>query len=222
MPYTASTPRLYLEPLTLAHLSDFHELWNNDASVMWSTKPRKNSLEESRQFMIEFILPTKENWCVDKYAFLLKEDVGEEKGGRDGKGEGGDGEGSLKMIGFAGTNRWCEQGLEVGYCMNIKYWGRGFASEGFKKFLEVYWGLENRRDVNRLVAKTHPENRASQRVCVKCGGRRGEVLKGAYERYVDGGVKSDVWLFLFDRPGVVVEEGSDGRVEEEENKAEGA
>ena len=40
---------------------------------------------------------------------------------------------------------------------------------------------------------------ASQRVCVKCGGKRGETLVGDYERWVDGGVKSDVWLFYFDR-----------------------
>jgi hypothetical protein len=58
------------------------------------------------------------------------------------------------------------------------------------------------------VAKTHPENVASQRVCVKCGGKRGETLVKDYERWVDGGVKSDVWLFYFDRPGAVAEEGS--------------
>ena len=67
-----------------------------------------------------------------------------------------------------------------------------------------------RKEINRLVAKTHPENVASQRVCVKCGGRRGETLVGDYERWVDGGVKSDVWLFYFERPGVVVEEGDWG------------
>ena len=56
------------------------------------------------------------------------------------------------------------------------------------------------------MAKTHPENVASQRVCVKCGGRRGETLVGDYQRWVDGGVKSDVWLFYFDRPGGIVKE----------------
>ncbi len=35
----------------------------------------------------------------------------------------------------------------------------------------------------------------------KCGGKKGEVLKAAYERFVDSGVKSDVWLWYFDRPG---------------------
>jgi hypothetical protein len=33
---------------------------------------------------------------------------------------------------------------------------------------------------------------------------------GEYERWVDGGVKSDVWLFYFERREVVVEEGDRG------------
>jgi RimJ/RimL family protein N-acetyltransferase len=57
-----------------------------------------------------------------------------------------------------------------------------------------------------LVAKTHPENVGSQRVCLKSGARKGEVLEKDYERFVDKGVKSDVWLFYFDRPGVIVKE----------------
>jgi RimJ/RimL family protein N-acetyltransferase len=105
--------------------------------------------------------------------------------------------------------------MEVGYCVSVKYWGRGFASEGFRAFLDLYWGLEERRNINRLVAKTHPDNVASQRVCAKCGGVKGEVLKEVYERSVDKGVKSDVQLWVFNRPGVVVEEGSDGRVKKE-------
>jgi RimJ/RimL family protein N-acetyltransferase len=178
--------------------------------------------------MVNFILPTKETWDVDKYALLLK---GSERRG----GEGG-GEEKLKMIGFVGTNRWCELGMEVGYCANIAYWGRGFISEGFTRFLELYWtlpgtflsfssflgfwplkaeadGSSERKNVTRLVAKTHPENGASQRVCAKCGGKKGEVLKESYERFVDGGVKSDVWLFYFDRPGVEVKDGSGGRTD---------
>jgi len=73
MSYAAETPRLYLETLSLARLSDFHELWNNDASVIWSSKPKKNTVEESKDWLVTFILPTVENWDIDKYALLLKE-----------------------------------------------------------------------------------------------------------------------------------------------------
>jgi hypothetical protein len=76
--------------------------------------------------------------------------------------------------------------------------------------LNLVWAngkFAERKEIKRLVAKTHPDNIASQKVCVKCGGKKGEVLKDDYERYVDQGVKSDVWLFYFDRPGVEVKEG---------------
>ncbi len=74
--------------------------------------------------MVKAILPTEENWEVDKFALVLKD--GEDKG---------------KMVGFVGTNRWSAEGMEVGYCMNVSYWGRGFASEGFLAFLPLFWSL---------------------------------------------------------------------------------
>lgn len=46
------------------------------------------------------------------------------------------------MIGLTGTNRWSEQGLETGYILNVRYWGRGYAGEAFRGFLGLYWGLE--------------------------------------------------------------------------------
>jgi RimJ/RimL family protein N-acetyltransferase len=45
------------------------------------------------------------------------------------------------MIGFVGTNRDSEQGLETGYCVNLRYWRRGYAGEAFRVFLELYWSL---------------------------------------------------------------------------------
>jgi hypothetical protein len=60
-------------------------------------------------------------------------------------------------------------------------------------------GIE-RKGVGRLVAKAHPDNGASQRVCGKCGGVKGETLRGMYERFVDGGRKSDQVLWYFYRP----------------------
>jgi RimJ/RimL family protein N-acetyltransferase len=92
-----------------------------------SSKPAKKSIEESKQWMIDYILPTPETHDIDKFALLLK-DSGNEKG-------------ELKMIGFVGTNRWCEQGMDVGYCMNISYWGHGYATEGMRAFLKLFWEL---------------------------------------------------------------------------------
>jgi len=46
-----------------------------------------------------------------------------------------------KVIGMIGTNRWSQQGMEVGYCVNINYWGKGYATEALKAFLEMFWNL---------------------------------------------------------------------------------
>ena len=45
------------------------------------------------------------------------------------------------MIGMVGTNRLSPQGLEVGYCANIAYWGHGYTTEAFSAFLKYYWTL---------------------------------------------------------------------------------
>jgi hypothetical protein len=34
------------------------------------------------------------------------------------------------------------QGMNVGYCLNYDYWGRGYTSEAFNKFIEMYWVFE--------------------------------------------------------------------------------
>jgi RimJ/RimL family protein N-acetyltransferase len=144
--YAAETDRLFLERLSLEkHLDDFHELWNNDQAVLWSyvlfnllnlrpaltlkhsSKPAKKTLEESKDWMVNFILPTKETPDIDKFALLLKNEKNEK--------------GKLKMVGFVGTNRWCEQGMDVGYCLNIAYWNHGYATEGMKAFLDIFWSL---------------------------------------------------------------------------------
>lgn len=72
------------------------------------------------------ILPNGENPDIDKFALMLLP-----------KREGGNEE----MIGFVGTNRYKEQGMEVGYVINRAYWGKGFATEGMRLFLEMYWEM---------------------------------------------------------------------------------
>jgi RimJ/RimL family protein N-acetyltransferase len=97
---------------------------------------------------------------IDKFALLLKNDDEVVDGeGEDGEGEDGEGEGArggkgkkLKMIGFVGTNRWCEQGLEVGYCLNRAYWGMGYITEGFRAFLGIFWELPGKFNSSRACS----------------------------------------------------------------------
>ena len=107
-----------------------------------------------------------------------------------------------KMIGLVGTNRNSPQGLETGYCVNIKYWGKGYAGEAFKAFLELYWTLEERKGIKQLVAKVDPGNAASQRIVIRIGARKGEVLKDWYALAREGGKKRDIECWYIDRPGI--------------------
>jgi RimJ/RimL family protein N-acetyltransferase len=67
------------------------------------------------------------------FFFFVEKKEGYGRGFKEGANE--------EETGMVGTNRWCKQGMEVGYCMNVRYWGKGYATEGFRAFLELFWGL---------------------------------------------------------------------------------
>ncbi|TAQ88128.1 hypothetical protein B7494_g3513 [Chlorociboria aeruginascens] len=184
MSYVAETPRIWLEPLTVEkHLVDYHEMWNNPEALVWSTQAPKVNLEESRAWMLT-TLPSPEH-PTDQYAILLRPVLSnlEPWVNEDG---------SPKIVGIVGTFRRGGEGLETSYCMNIKYWGRGYATEAFREFLKVFWRLEERKDVERLVAKIDPDNVISEKIVRKAGASKGEVMKEVYVRPVDAGKKRDL------------------------------
>jgi [ribosomal protein S5]-alanine N-acetyltransferase len=57
---------------------------------------------------------------------------------------------------------------ELGYQLNRRHWGRGYATEAARALLG--FGFEQ-LDLHRIYAKCHPENLASQRVLEKAGMR---------------------------------------------------
>ncbi len=56
--------------------------------------------------------------------------------------------------------------VEVGYRLLFKAWGKGFATEGARALVD--YGF-NRLGVTRIIAVTHPANKASQHVLRKSG-----------------------------------------------------
>lgn len=78
-------------------------------------------------------MPNDENPDIEKFALMLLP-IGSQA---QGEGEGQKGE----MVGFVGTNRYKEQGMEVGYVINRRFWGMGYATEGLRLFLDMYWEL---------------------------------------------------------------------------------
>jgi len=64
---------------------------------------------------------------------------------------------------------------DIGYVLNQAFWGQGYATESVQALLK--YGFETLK-LHRIIATTHPDNRASGRVLEKCGfryeGRRRE------------------------------------------------
>lgn len=56
--------------------------------------------------------------------------------------------------------------IEVGYRLLPEYWGKGFATEGSKALID--YGFRDCQ-LEKIVAITHPQNLASQKVLLKCG-----------------------------------------------------
>ena len=81
------------------------------------------------------------NLDIEKFALMLLPILDQSPGSKqeleEGERDGQKGE----MVGFVGTNRYKEQGMEVGYVINRRYWGLGYATEGLRLFLNMYWGL---------------------------------------------------------------------------------
>jgi RimJ/RimL family protein N-acetyltransferase len=76
---------------------------------------------------------------------------------------------SGQVIGWCGLWRLKETGeTEVGYAIAKEYWGRGFAAEAARCFLEYGFTELN---LEKIVAVARPENTASRRVMEKLGMR---------------------------------------------------
>jgi RimJ/RimL family protein N-acetyltransferase len=158
----------------------------------------KETLAESKEWL-EGSLPSPENPDVDKYAILLKPVEENPKPWVNEKGK-------PKMIGMTGTNRYSDEGMETGYCINIAYWGKGYAGEAFSGFLSLFWSQEERKQIKQLVAKIDAGNVPSQKIIQRVGAVKAGVLKEWYSRAVDRGVKRDIEYWFIDRPGVSEEE----------------
>lgn len=105
-----------------------------------------------------FILPNAKNPEIDKFAVLLKTS-------RSSDASKGDEGGEPKMIGFIGTNRWCdypssqegvkeeakEKAMEVGFCFDLAYWRQGYATEALSAFLEWFWKQDSTYSCLTLV-----------------------------------------------------------------------
>ncbi|HXH76862.1 GNAT family N-acetyltransferase [Nocardioides sp.] len=139
-----TSPRLTFRRMTASDLGVMADLLGS-AEVM-RFYPRPKTREEAKQW-IEWTL---ENYARDGFGlWVIEDDSGE-------------------FLGDCGLT-WQvvdgQQYLEIGYHVVPHRQGQGIATEGARACRELAQG----RGVRRLIAITHPDNRASQRVAEKTG-----------------------------------------------------
>lgn len=105
------------------------------------------------------------SYCVELRHDNGIKDKGQVEGGLDGRGD---------MIGITGGHDL----PEVGYLFEPGAWGKGYATEALKGFIDYYWKLFpeghlalDGEEKDYLIAFTSPNGVASRRVLHKCGFR---------------------------------------------------
>jgi [ribosomal protein S5]-alanine N-acetyltransferase len=148
------TERLYINELTLEHLPNLFKLQSDPEVVKYSFmangKPR--SLEDVQKTLSALIQH------AAKYGYSLGA-VHEKH--------------TNEFIGVAGIIHLAFDEKspinEIGYQLEKKFWGKGYATELSKRILE--WGFEE-FGFDQIVACTHLDNIASQKVLIKAGMHR--------------------------------------------------
>jgi [ribosomal protein S5]-alanine N-acetyltransferase len=140
-----------LRPLTVADLGPMHEVFADRETMRWigDGNSFSRTLEETEARVQRFIDHQERHgfslWAVTE-------------------------RGSGAVIGDCGLILFAHRGpeIELGYRLAKPYWGKGYATEAAAAW--VAHGFEE-LGLPRIVAVTHPENAASQRVLEKVGMR---------------------------------------------------
>ncbi len=151
-PPRIETDRLVLRPLALADLGPMHDVYADREVMRYIGRGGAHSetIEESERRLQRLIDHQ------EKHGFSLWAVTDRASG---------------TVMGDAGLILYAHRGpeIELGYRLAKAYWGRGYATEAARAWLAH--GFET-LGLKRIVAVTHPEHVASQRVLEKIGMRR--------------------------------------------------
>ncbi|KAK2810018.1 hypothetical protein FQN49_008569, partial [Arthroderma sp. PD_2] len=131
------TSRLELVRISSEHLEGFDAIWSNPYTTRWSSRGPCKTIEESREWMSNLLVEN--NPLGENYAVLLRSDLPAselEEIQRDAPADS-----PLRtcgMVGCMGTFK-SEPTPELGYTFHQSAWGRGFATEAMKAFLQLFW-----------------------------------------------------------------------------------
>lgn len=141
------TERLILREMTEKDLDDLHTGCYADPDVTTFLHRKTSTTPEDTQIVLNDIMSF---YSKNGFGFMSVIEKSSEE-----------------FIGVAGLNKLNNSGeYEVGYVFRKKSWGKGFATECTKFFTN--YAFTNLL-IQYLLAITHPDNKASQRVLLKQG-----------------------------------------------------
>ncbi len=142
------TPRFYLRQFLLSDAKSFFEL-NSDEDVMRYTGDEPFENENAALDFLKQYDPYSQSG-MGRWAVIDKE--------------------SGEYMGWCGLKYQPEDDeVDVGYRFFKRHWGKGVASETAQACID--YGF-NELNLQRIIARVHPDNPASVRVLEKCGMKR--------------------------------------------------
>lgn len=140
------TPRLYLRQFTEADAAIMRQLNNEPGVLQYIPEPAPASDEEAMQILVNILLPQYQH-KLGRLAVHLKENDA--------------------FIGWCGL-KWLKESdtIDLGYRFKPSAWGKGYATEAAAATLT--YGHEVLQ-LKKIVAHTHIDNLASQKVLEKIG-----------------------------------------------------
>jgi RimJ/RimL family protein N-acetyltransferase len=143
---TLTTSRLTLRPFTQTDVVHLHRILNEPNILQYFPNPEAPSIERVQK-IVEGQLAHWEEHDLGWWAVVSR--------------------GETELIGWNGLQYLPETDeVEVGYLLSQQFWGQGLAIEGAKASLE--FGFDQ-LGLKHIIGLTHPDNKASQNVLLKCG-----------------------------------------------------
>lgn len=142
------TDRLILRPMSIEDAPALFRIWSDPEVTKYLNITAFTDIEQARE-MIELLNRLAIEQKAIRWTIFVKE--------------------TNHPIGSCGYNTWIkEEGYrgEIGYDLDLKYWGRGIMSEALHALIKIGF---NTMGFNRIEALVEPENISSTKLLKKIG-----------------------------------------------------
>jgi RimJ/RimL family protein N-acetyltransferase len=170
-----NTKRLMLREITQEDFQGVHEYASDPETVKYMPFG-PNTEEETREFIRRNMKQQEDPRTEYGFGIILKEED--------------------RFIGACGIHGVTEIQASIGYILNRRFWGKGYATEAAKGLVNFIF---SELGVHRVYATCDPDNHASIRVLEKVGmsleGRLREnvIIHGKYRDSLVFGILVDEW-----------------------------